>query len=236
MIRAKIRNKYKSIIFLLLLFFCNVKDPYLVPITNIGGGIRQQNALYQKRYNTPAISVSDLPIRAKNQNEYSPPGLKEFTAKIIDGKSRVIFGIFSAENFALNVVQQPSNVPGFVSSINGVATQFSLPSSYGVIGFLAHNYLSGILFFSLDLGDEVKVIYGDGEIKGYRVVQIRKYQAIEPNSTTSEFIDLETGEKIRASELFKEVYFGDHHITLQTCIEKDGIDSWGRMFVIADPI
>jgi hypothetical protein len=35
--------------------------------------------------------------------------------------------------------------------------------------------------------------------------------------------------------MFKRVYFGDRHLTFQTCIAKDGEASWGRLFVIAVP-
>jgi hypothetical protein len=35
--------------------------------------------------------------------------------------------------------------------------------------------------------------------------------------------------------MFKRVYFGDRHVTFQTCIEKDGALSWGRLFIIAVP-
>jgi len=29
---------------------------------------------------------------------------------------------------------------------------------------------------------------------------------------------------------------GGHHLTLQTCIQQDGEDSWGRLFIIADSL
>jgi hypothetical protein len=31
------------------------------------------------------------------------------------------------------------------------------------------------------------------------------------------------------------VYRGDRHVTFQVCIEAEGIDAWGRLFVIAEP-
>ena len=74
------------------------------------------------------------------------------------------------------------------------------------------------------------------DVVDYRVADIREYQALQPNSATSQFVDILTGEKISATQLFKRVYMGSHHLTLQTCIEQGSVDSWGRMFVIAYPI
>ena len=60
------------------------------------------------------------------------------------------------------MVQQPAGNSSFVSSDDGTATQFETAKGYGTIGLLAHNYLSGKLFFDLREGDEVVIIYGDG--------------------------------------------------------------------------
>ena len=35
--------------------------------------------------------------------------------------------------------------------------------------------------------------------------------------------------------MFKRVYAGDRHVTFQTCIQEEGISSWGRLFVVAVP-
>ncbi|MFN3491076.1 MAG: hypothetical protein ACK40V_02555, partial [Anaerolineales bacterium] len=57
-----------------------------------------------------------------------------------------------------------------------------------------------------------------------------------PLSPYSNFIDLETEEFLTAEGLFNKVYRGDFHVTLQTCIEKDGSLSWGRLFIVAKPL
>jgi hypothetical protein len=36
-------------------------------------------------------------------------------------------------------------------------------------------------------------------------------------------------------EVFYDFYSGDPHLTLQTCIEKDGDWSWGVRFILAEP-
>jgi hypothetical protein len=36
--------------------------------------------------------------------------------------------------------------------------------------------------------------------------------------------------------VFTKIYAVKDRLVLQTCIAKDGIDSWGRLFVIAEPV
>jgi hypothetical protein len=73
-------------------------------------------------------------------------------------------------------------------------------------------------------------------VSGYKVTSIVKFQALSPNSPSSKFVDLSTGDTLSASTLFKQVYGGDPHLVLQTCIAQDNEPSWGRMFVIAEPV
>ena len=147
-----------------------------------------------------------------------------------------IRGIYSENEFAFPVVKQPAGNAGYVSTIEGVVTEFSMAKKYGVTGIVAHNYLAGGDFFSLEIGEVIEVVYGDGEILRYEITSIQSYQALSPNSATSQFVDLATSEKISASQLFKRVYMGSQHLTLQTCIQQGNEDSWGRLFVIAEPI
>ena len=65
---------------------------------------------------------------------------------------------------ALPVVQQPAGDAGYVSDHDNEATQFAMASQYGNIGLLAHNYLSGRLFSRLAIGEEVRLVYGDGKL------------------------------------------------------------------------
>ena len=106
---------------------------------------------------------------------------------------------------------------------------------HGNIGLLAHNYLSGALFFDLKMGDVVQLVYGDGNFEEYEVTQMHQYQALTPLSPTSDFLDLETNERLTAATLFQKMYGGPYHLIFQTCIERDNNDTWGRLFVIAEP-
>jgi hypothetical protein len=147
-----------------------------------------------------------------------------------------IVGVYVEKVLALRVVQQPPNDSNYVSSVKGVATQFLLVYQVaGNIGLLAHNYLSGELFFNIKIGNIAQLIYGDGRVEEYEVRDYHEYQALSPNSPTSDFIDLATGEKLTAGQLFQRVYTGEHRLVFQTCINRDDNATWGRLFVLSFP-
>ncbi len=162
--------------------------------------------------------------------------IDQFISNIVDGQSDSIRGVYTDSVFALKVVQQPSNNAGYVSSENETVTQFSLARKYNTIGLLAHNTAAGQYFFDVADGKIISVIYGDGTISQYQVKEVYQYQALSPNSATSSFVDLETGETYSAAEVFYQMYTGDPHLTLQTCIERNSIDTWGRLFILAYPL
>lgn len=177
---------------------------------------------------------SDSPVDTSTNDKVA--ALKQFVDSVIDGESGTIRGLYTEDVFGYPVIQQPSSKPAFVSEINDVVTEFAMASQYGTTGMLAHNYLAGTAFFSLEVEDFIQVVYGDGSIKEYKVVDVLSFQALSPDSASSSFLNLETGETLTSTQLFKQVYTGSHHLTLQTCIEKGSEDSWGRLFVIAEPV
>ncbi len=163
------------------------------------------------------------------------PDLNSFIASVKNGDAAVLRGVFVPNLMALHIVQQPSGDPGYVSSINNTATQFAPAAQYGNIGLLAHNFLSGQYFFQLTGGEQISLIYGDGRVENYRITTISRFEATAPDSPTSNFINLDTGEVLTSSALFVREYTGSKHITFQTCIASNGNLSWGRLFVSAEP-
>lgn len=135
----------------------------------------------------------------------------------------------------LPVVQQPLDSPYFVSDRDGEATQFSMASQYGNLGLLAHNNLAGRDFSRLAVGQEVRLTYADGRTEYFVVKQILRFQALEPESVSSSFRNLEGNETLSAAEMFNRVYVGESRLVFQTCIEAQGNPSWGRLFVVAAP-
>ena len=147
----------------------------------------------------------------------------------------MLSGVYVQNVLALPVVQQPAGYPYYVSNRDGEATQFGMASHYGNIGLLAHNTLSGSFFARLSLGQYVRLVYGDGRVEDFVVASVLRFQASDPESVTSSFRNLDQNETLSAGELFNQAYGGERHLVFQTCIEKNGEPSWGRLFIIALP-
>jgi hypothetical protein len=187
-------------------------------------------------FSTFFVFPTITPVQAQGSAAAMLPDFEEFVASVSNGQSGVARGVYVPGLFASSVVPQPGNNPGYVSPISGTVTEFGLARRYGNIGLLAHNYLTGASFSKLSPGQEIRLVYGNGDVAYYVVEEVLRYQALEPNNAESDFIDLNTGKRISATTLFKRVYTGQQHVTFQTCIYADGINSWGRLFVLAVPI
>jgi hypothetical protein len=164
------------------------------------------------------------------------PELNSFIETVKDGDANTVRGVYVSNVMALGVVQQPVGYAGYVSTEESVATQFSIAKEVGNVGLLAHNTHAGGLFSNIKQGDYIILIYGDGHMETFMVQNILSYQALNPLSPYSEFKNLETQITSTAEELFNNVYRGEYHLTLQTCIENNGNSSWGRLFIMAIPV
>ena len=168
--------------------------------------------------------------------ETAVASLDSFVASVNNGNANQVSGIYVENILAYSVVRQPSGNAAFISSAANEVTQFGLASEYGSQGFLAHNYLAGSDFFNLSSGQTITLVYGDGSTSLYRIDSIRRFQALQPDSTQSSFVDLESGGQLSASNLFHNMYNSNNSLVLQTCIANDGISTWGRLFIIAVPL
>ena len=165
----------------------------------------------------------------------SAPLLDQFVQVIMNkDKAQQVVGVYVENVLALRVVQQPPSNPSFVSGVKNVATYFNMVHKQtGNQGLLAHNYLAGIHYYDLEPGQVVILIYGDGTMEEFVVSDSQSYQATNPTSPSSSFINIVTGEKLTSTTLFKRVYGGGYKTTFQTCIAEGNQPSWGRLFVIA---
>jgi hypothetical protein len=164
------------------------------------------------------------------------PTLNNFINNLVNGQANSARGVYVPGFMAFPIVQQPRGNTGFVSEQAGTVTQFQLAARYGVIGLLAHNYLSGNEFYRLVEGLKVLVVNGDGSLSNYRITEVVEYQKLTPGSNWSHYLNLETGERLTTYQVFSEYYQGEHHITFQTCLERDGLETWGLRFVVAEPV
>ncbi|HJS20086.1 MAG TPA: hypothetical protein VJ785_15165 [Anaerolineales bacterium] len=164
------------------------------------------------------------------------PGFSDFSKSVQNGDAKVLRGVYVEDVLALPIIQQPSGSPGYVSTQDDEVTQFGMPSQYGNVGLLAHSHLSGKSFTELAVGQQVRLVYGDGRIESFVITEVLRFQALQPTSPFSSFRNLDkTDETLAAEQMFRRVYLGDRHVTFQTCIEAYGNSSWGRLFVIAVP-
>ena len=173
---------------------------------------------------TPAFAMAESQV-----------SFTEFSQSVQNGNAETLNGVYVPNVLAFPVVQQPYGYASYVSKNDNEVTQFRMASQFGNTGLLAHNYLAGESFSQLAIGQEVRLVYGDGRVEYFVVSQILQYQALQPHSPYSSFRNLDRDETLSVEEMFKRVYFGDRHVTFQTCIEAEGNLSWGRLFIIAIP-
>jgi hypothetical protein len=211
-----------------------------VPITGHQVSFPRPNAVRVEPTKTPyPYLVSSISIPAiATAIAATDPALTQFVQQVRNDTASQVVGIYAKDAFALQVKQQPVDNPSYVATQSGVVTQFYYASLFDVIGFLAHNYASGSSFYQLNLGQSIFAISGDGTVHEYRVSAIHDYQAVEPSNIQSDFIDLSSGERLSAGDVFAKIYVaenGQTHLVLQTCLARNGNSSWGRHFVVAQP-
>jgi hypothetical protein len=184
-----------------------------------------------------AFLWSLFPMRAfaSQLRDGTLPDLASFEKSVENNVPGTLRGVYADGLFALPVIQQPGYGSYYISTKPDTVTEFGAAAAYGNVGLLAHDFLSGQLFPQLGIGQPIELVYGDGHIEYFTVTQVLKYQATDPYSTQSDFVDLSTQERLTSVQLFKRVYMGARHVTFQTCIEENGNSSWGRLFVIAQP-
>jgi hypothetical protein len=184
-----------------------------------------------------AFFLNPRPTQAVGNVKSSLPDLRvsyEVAPDQISGAG-ILRGVHVANVLDLSIIQQPADEPYYVSDHDGEATQFSMVSQYGNIGLLAHNTLSGRFFSKLAIGQEVHLVYEDGRGENFVIEQLLRFQALEPESVSSSFRNLDRNEIISAGEMFNRAYVGERRLVFQTCIEAEGNVSWGRLFVVALP-
>ncbi len=198
-----------------------------LPVLSTAGG-EAWDIFSEKQYQRelqeegPAADAADLPT------------LKDFIRQVNTG-APAVRGVYAEGALALRVVEQPADDPMYINGASDTATLFDLAARNNVTGLVAHNYLAGEQFYRLKLNTPLTIVYGDGRTVRYTIRAIHRFQALQPESPYSDFVALADDEQLTAAGLFNRMYTGSHKVTLQTCIEKDGLLSWGRYFVIAEP-
>ena len=198
--------------------------------------MNRQRANLRRLLSIFALAILILPSPARAWEGSEIPPLDEFIALVANGEADELRGIYVPDLFAYPIVPQPEANPAFVSTQPETLTQFNAASRYGTTGLLAHNYLAGESFSLLEKGQWIHLVYGDGRTETYIIREFMRVQALSPNSVTSEFVDLDTGERLSSTRLFFRVFNRPGELTLQTCINAEGNLSWGRLFIRAELI
>ncbi len=195
---------------------------------------------------TAGAAVTDPNVIAAREvfSEPNPPSsgnensLVEFAVSVRNGHTDELVGVYAPGIFAMRVEQQPLGRFDYVSSVPDTITEFALPRNFGAVGLLAHNTLSGSTFFQLIPGQDIVLVYGDGILERYRVVGSQSFQALDPTSPFSQFVDLAnpTSSPLSSGDLFNQIYTKRDTLIFQTCIEAEGDPSWGRIFITAERV
>lgn len=175
-------------------------------------------------------------IAAREPVRAMPARLAEFADRLVNGQAGLVVGVYVPGVLEMQVEQQPEAQELYVSGERDVATQFDRAALNGVIGLLAHNTSSGILFYQMEAGADVFIVYGDGRLERYRVETISEFQKLQTFDPMSDFIDQSSGALLSSTEVFSRFYSGDRRVTFQTCLERNGDPSWGLRFIEAYPV
>jgi hypothetical protein len=171
----------------------------------------------------------DVPAQQPQQPDQA---LANFAGGLRQGIARQVAGVYSQDVMAFPVWQQPYHEFSFVYNQSDVVTEYRpARDATGNIGLMAHNNMAGSQFYRLDIGSVVSVVFGDGSVSHFQIVEVQKYQIVNDY----EVLDLQTGQVTGTGNVFYLVYGGDYRLVLQTCITQDGNPEWGRMFWIAKP-
>lgn len=188
------------------------------------------------------IIPADIPVTAANNRGLVgaiPPvnALADFIEEVSNGDKTAIVGIYAPYTLALPVVDQPADNSGFIAVDNNVVTRYQLADEAGSIGMLAHYEYAGKSFYRLKEGQVISLVYGDGHTRSYSVKQVVYFQAKDPAVASTDFISLDLKrQEFTQSELFDFIYRQPNRLVLQTCLATEDTLTWGRMFVIAEPM
>ncbi len=184
--------------------------------------------------NASLVEVQPTAFVAPHTKEIPVSLLDTFIRQVSDGQAGVVKGLFVDGVMAIRIVQQPPGNSAYISTDDQTATQFQSASPYNVVGLLAHNFLSGRDFFRLKVGQGLVLVYGDGTTRHYRVSEIGDYQRLTLSDLRSDFLELSTNQKLSTDQVFARYYQKPNRLTLQTCIEHNGVWDWGVRFITAD--
>ncbi len=137
----------------------------------------------------------------------SLPAFSGFVASVVDGQANVVRGVYVPEVLALRVLQQPAGDNASVLRLDGVVTQFRAAAQNHVIGLLAHNDMAGASFAGLQIGQEVRIVYGNGRVDYYSVNRLASFQALQSGGEVKQLYGYKFEHHLHSSGYLHDVLY-----------------------------
>lgn len=178
--------------------------------------------------NSSSDFISVLPVTGEHNTIQNTLGLTPLQSSQQNSPNHLIALRVEVQEVLNNVVVQS----GFEPPLNETIGQFEAAYQRNNIGLIAHSYLAGGDFFRLWPGMLVQATLADGSYQVFEIYKLTSYQASDPYDFSKPFVDLVTGDLLDPVEVFDRAYQLDE-LTFQTCIEIDGVPTWGVFFAQA---
>jgi hypothetical protein len=130
----------------------------------------------------------------------------------------------------------PQQSPEYVTHGHDTVTQFAPARERGTLWFLAHNHEAGAYWSRALIGQATLIVDEQGNTRIYRIDKALQFRAIYPNNPYGDLIDLDTGKRMTAGEVFEKIIDEPGDLVLQTCIEVNGQPDWGRLFLLGHEV
>lgn len=158
---------------------------------------------------------------------FNTTGLSVFIEKIRDNTIN-LRGLYAESIVELKIVQSPTNT---LSMKADEVLELSISEQLGNTILVAHNTLGGKNFKYLTLGQTIYTIKGNGSYEKSIIIEIAEFESLSNNL----YKESSTGLIFTDMQLVERFFFGNKHVLLQTCVEKDYNYGWGRLFIVAIP-
>lgn len=155
------------------------------------------------------------------------PEFGQFVRSIEDGTSGKVRGVYVPNEFAFPVSQGWADNP----RQNDAGVVFQIPGADKATFLIAHDGLAGTYFYELKVGDEVRIVFGDGTWHSYYVSDIERYQVTAAN----DFVAVNDPSVELNMDQMGTRYLNTDLVIFYTCLPNGFNPSWGRLLVSAKP-
>lgn len=174
-----------------------------------------------------------IPNPVMDRTAAPQPAFESFVATETNG-SYSLTGVYAPGLFAFPLT--PFDASGHITDSDNLVMYWQ---SNQTTFLEAHASLAGEHFKYLSAGQEIRIVFGTGDVKVYHVSNVEHYQVIVAPDGTNRYV-ADSGAGVSYSYYdFLVAHLGNDQVVLITCIGKD-VDgswnsSWGRLVITAKP-